>query len=118
MAQLGEGFNNQELNNLIDVDIARRNNLESGTELQPSGYSPQMLDDSGELNPLWVEKYGSAETADGGDDSLLAGCTSVHVAHAGDYFRCADCRFPDIRAPRAGGDLAARTPVLPPVAIP
>ncbi len=69
MAQLGEGFNNQELNNLIDVDIARRNNLESGTELQPSGYSPQMLDDSGELNPLWVEKYGSAETADDAGDA-------------------------------------------------
>jgi len=66
---LGEGFNNQELNNLIDVDIARRNNLESGTELQPSGYSPQMLDDSGELNPLWVEKYGSAETADDAGDA-------------------------------------------------
>ena len=69
MTVLGEGFNNQELNNLIDINIANRNNLESGTELQPSGYSPQMLDDSGELNPLWVEKYGSAETADDAGDA-------------------------------------------------
>ena len=62
---LGDGFNNQELNNFIA--------LNAGYSTDSGEPNPQMLTDDGQLNPLWVEKYGTAETADDAGDAMDGG---------------------------------------------
>ena len=44
---------------------ARNNRADDGTGDEP----PMMLLDNGELNPLWVERYGTSETADDAGDA-------------------------------------------------
>ena len=61
---LAENFNKEELNNLIALNAGY--STDAGLASTPN---PQMLTDDGQLNPLWVEKYGTAETAEDAGDA-------------------------------------------------
>tara|TARA_Y100000992_G_scaffold39674_1_gene22236 strand:- start:52 stop:384 length:333 start_codon:yes stop_codon:yes gene_type:complete len=63
---LAENFNKEELNNLIALNAGY--STDAGLTSTPNP-NPQMLTDDGQLNPLWVEKYGTAETAEDAGDA-------------------------------------------------